>query len=293
MKFFTRYLWIIILIAMFPGNVNAQTTTPVELAFLVDGSGSITSSDFSIMLNGIADALVNPKCVPHNGTLELTVIQFGSGATVEVAPKLINSLTDAQNVASVIRNIVKDDGGTDYEAGFDLAIATVRFALSRQLINITTDGAPNSESGAIAARQRALNAGFDEIDAEGIGLSVANGRSAPTTNDPAVVNDPISFLRDNIVYPQPGLLSPPATWPPNKAGWVRLVNDANAFAATVCEKFQIVVSAETATPTVTPVPVAPVPVPEPITIVLFGTGLAGLATYAQRRKRGFKPTDSQ
>ena len=46
----------------------------------------------------------------------------------------------------------------------------------------------------------------------------------------------------------------------------------------------------TPTPTITPTPTPPEPVPEPMTILLFGTGLAGIG-MAARRKFGKKDTD--
>jgi hypothetical protein len=46
----------------------------------------------------------------------------------------------------------------------------------------------------------------------------------------------------------------------------------------------------TPTPTITPTPTPPEPVPEPMTILLFGTGLAGVG-LAARRKFGKKDTD--
>ena len=48
----------------------------------------------------------------------------------------------------------------------------------------------------------------------------------------------------------------------------------------------------TPTPTVTPTPTPPEPVPEPMTILLFGTGLAGIG-LAARRKFGKKDEDRE
>jgi hypothetical protein len=48
----------------------------------------------------------------------------------------------------------------------------------------------------------------------------------------------------------------------------------------------------TPTPTMTPTPTPPEPVPEPVTILLFGTGLAGIG-LAARRKFGKKGNDSK
>ncbi len=268
----------------------SQTNEVTELAFLVDGSGSISGADFSIMLNGIANAVSNPSCVPHDGGLELTVIQFASNAQLEVAPTRITSQADADRVAALVRGMGKLGSSTNYADAFNLAANTLRFVGSRQVINITTDGGPNepSASAHIAAVQNAINRGIDEIDAEGIALSTAQ-QSASGGID-AFNADPITVLRDQVVHPQPGLLSPPASWPPSKGGWVRLVSNAQEFANSVCQKFQIVLdpdqgSGGTVPPTATPGLAAPVNVPEPVTIMLFGSGLAALAGVAARRRR--------
>ena len=57
------------------GNVNAQPK--IQLAMVIDGSGSISPEDWTTILNGIADAVENN--LPHDGSVELTIIQFTTG----------------------------------------------------------------------------------------------------------------------------------------------------------------------------------------------------------------------
>lgn len=62
--------------------INA-TVVPIEarpftqLAMVLDGSGSISNSDWDLMRKGLANAIENESVFPHDGSVELTVVQFG------------------------------------------------------------------------------------------------------------------------------------------------------------------------------------------------------------------------
>jgi hypothetical protein len=214
------------------GNVAAQPAVKVQVAMILDGSGSISTSEWDVIKEGVASAVENSSCLPDDGTVELTVVQFGyaSGAKVEVGPVIITS-ANAGTVASQIRAMPKGDWGTPMAAAFTLAANTLSASPNfdpsiKQAINLATDGVPDSKANTETARNNAIatlqmTPTQDEIDAEGIGISNTNR----------------DWLRDRIVYPQPGYIAPPFAGP----GWVRVVADANEFAATVCEKFEQIV----------------------------------------------------
>ena len=209
----------------------AQSPT-IQLAFLIDGSSSITSGDFQIMKDGIALAIENSSCVPHDSSFELTIVQFSSTARTEITPIVLTG-ANAGTVGTQVRAISQLDTLTNYEAAVDLAITEVtgstNFGLfDSQVINIATDGSPTTgELDMAVLRNRATTAGFDEIDAEGI--SLASVTAVQT-----------------LAFPQPGTLHPPNPWPPASRGWVRLVSDFNEFANTVCAKFGVIVGTPTA-----------------------------------------------
>jgi hypothetical protein len=282
MKRIVILLWFVSMaILVFASTAMAQSTDRVQLAFIVDGSGSIDSGEFSVMRNGIADALQNNSCVPQDGRLELTVIQFSSDARVEVSPTIITT-SNVGTIASQIRNMSQLGNSTNYESAIDLAVAQVQgspnfSSFDRQVINFTTDGEPNL--GVLdmpVLRQRAINAGFEELDAEGIGLS----SSSTNENDVSGVGISSIAVLEQLVFPQPASVHPPLPWPPTSGGWVRVVDDVNAFASTVCQKFQVTVN-----PGPTPTPVPPPDIPEPITLVLFGMGSAAVGLYANRKRK--------
>ena len=222
----------------------------VQLAMILDGSGSISSADWTIMKNGLADAVENPGCVPHDGSVELTVIQFSNNAALEVGPIVITD-ANAADVADDIRGISQLGGYTCISCGLCLAADTLANspcfdASVKQAINLVTDGAPNrcscytggdcgytgssctdanAKLSAECAREYLLatlgmTPDQDEIDAEFIG---SQGSAS-------------NWLRDEIVWPEPGYYAPPFDDP----GWVRLIANASEFAETICEKFEII-----------------------------------------------------
>jgi len=228
---------------------NPPSQVKVQLAMILDGSGSISSSEWSIMVNGLADAVKNPSCTPQDGSVELTVIQFGGlfnpHAQIEIGPTVITD-TNVIALANQIENISKIGGYTPLACGIILAADTLAdspnfCSCAKQALNIVTDGEPNcccdgySGSGcgssngkdsAVDARNYAIatlemTADQDEIDVEGVGIE----------------NENRDWLKDSIVYPQPGYIAPPFD---HGRGWVRVVANYTEFANTICEKFQVV-----------------------------------------------------
>lgn len=219
---------------------------------ILDGSGSIGSGDWTIMLDGIAAALRDPTIFPYDSSVELTVIQFSGDysdgdnmAWVEVGPVVITDTPSDpgyyDDIATDIQAIVQDDDRTPTYAGIELAQTTLEGSgnhpdnggdFSRQVFNLVTDGAPNEyppgySSGKEAAEAyrdvlvASLNSGEDEFDAEGVGISLSN----------------IDWLKNEIVWPEPGYEAPPFD---QGAGWVRSVSDYTEFANTIGEKFQVI-----------------------------------------------------
>ncbi len=230
-------------------DVTSGTSEFTQFALILDGSNSIDPLDWDIMRDGIAAAIRDPECFPQDGSVELTVIQFGTNsycARIEVPPTIIDD-TNYDSIATTIENMVQGHGWTPMAAGIYLAANqlynSVNFNPSyRQVINLVTDGVPNVCSGpndlcgttwtteaqgkicAKNARDYLINLlqmteDQDEFDAEAVGTQTE-----------------VDWLKDNIVWPQPGYTD----WPPSGPGWVRYVDDYTEFADTICEKFTII-----------------------------------------------------
>jgi hypothetical protein len=228
------------LAAMSVGHVAANGKVTTQLGLILDGSGSISDAEWAIITDGVASAVENSSCLPDDGTVEVTVVQFSTTAKVEVGPVVITG-ANVGAVADQIRNNISQMGGTTCIAcGFHVAAdalhASPNFDTSiKQALNLATDGAPNvcdptwacpnAMTNAVSARDYAITLlGMDtdtqdEIDAEGIGISDANR----------------AWLKDNIVWPQPGSIATVPPYPP--PGWVKQVENATEFAESMCEKF--------------------------------------------------------
>ena len=219
----------VVLTAFAAITMPASAAVEVQIGMALDGSGSIGSADWGIIVNGVADAVDDSACVHHDGTVELTVVSFPGG--LQVGPVVITS-TNAAAVATSIRAITYPAGSsTPMAAGIsdtaDAMSGSPHFDPAiKQVINIATDGVPTDVAAAELARDNAITTlqmtTQDEIDAEGIGITDGNR----------------DWLRDEIVYPQPGNIATvgmPATYIP---GWVCVVVDAQEFADSMCEKFK-------------------------------------------------------
>ena len=148
----------------------------LDLAICLDGSGSVSNSDWTLQLEGLALAIENPAVVPHNNTVRLTVIQFSSGVDLEVPPIVIDG-GNATDVADRVRAIGQVRLGTDMAACIDLAtsvISTARPVALQRVIDLSTDG-EQTEGNAYRAVNDAVAAGIDAINAIGIGPNIDVG----------------------------------------------------------------------------------------------------------------------
>lgn len=145
-----------------------------DICIALDGSGSMGSANFSIQINATADQIEDSSVVPTDGTIAFTIVQFGSVSTVEVSRTIIDSPATATTLANDIRNITYEGGST----AMHLAIADcaseldVADTLSKQIIDLSTDGVPNDLTATRAAADAAMTAGVDAINAIGTGSGV-------------------------------------------------------------------------------------------------------------------------
>ncbi len=260
-------------------NVSAiGETDPAQLAMVLDGSGSISGDDWDIMLEGLATAIEDVGCFPHDGSVELTVIQFGGNSNSSVnarlelgGPKVItDDVGDPgyyKTVAEDVRNIDKyfnewwNKSYTPTACGIARAADTLKvsenFDTHRHVISLVTDGQPNAvyniengdykiepgsegtspehfqngKASAVIARDYLISAlsmteDQDELDAVAVGSNLD-----------------IPWLRDSIVWPQPGY----DIWPSPDSGWVHTVSNYTEFAQTIDEQFELIFNRITST----------------------------------------------
>jgi len=219
-------------------GVTGPTPTPgdvvIQVAFLLDSSGSIGSGNWYIIVNGLADAVEDSRCFPDDGSVELTVIRFGcEQADVPVGPVVITS-GNADSVADDIRDISYWSAPcTSIDEAFDEARQALKnspnFSRSvKQAINLVTDGIADCPSCAVDSRDDCIQ-DLLMTEEQAVICCEAIGSGAD-----------IDWLRDEICFPQDGCEWPVGDPEPDCDGWVRQVEDAEEFAETICEKLEAI-----------------------------------------------------
>ena len=229
-----------LVVALSSVPVQATNGGLIQLGLCIDGSGSIPSGDFTVMIDGIAEAIRNN--LPHDGTVELSVVQFADNgpAVIEIAPTVINSDATAEAVATAVEGITQLYEFTSMADGVWLTWNAMKnspnFAgASKQIINLATDGVPNE---LLSLAPGTTFDPYDDVEMV-VGWAVAEGLDELDAEAITSGAD-VAWLRDYVVYPQPGYEAPPFAGP----GWVRYVDTFEEFAATIGEKFEIIVPPE-------------------------------------------------
>ncbi len=170
---------------------------------LLDSSGSISPSDFQLELDGTVAALNAAIVGPSFGPLRVTVIQFGSTSSIE-CQQTVNSQATLNALTACIAAIVKGGGNTCMTCAYDsvtteLGISPLTGANDRSIVDLVTDGNPNSEASTTTAVANAIAAGLDSNVALAVGqfidlpflASITHPGASPGPIDPSPLPDPL------------------------------------------------------------------------------------------------------
>jgi hypothetical protein len=146
----------------------AQTTVDLQLALMVDASGSVNQYRFELQKRGYVDALRNPRVLSailggRTQSIAATMVQWtGPFLHVEVLPwTLLKDEASIKSAALVIERTPRAlfGGGTSISGAIDHAMSLFPqspFKAERQVMDISGDGSNNSGRSVTRARDEAV-----------------------------------------------------------------------------------------------------------------------------------------
>jgi len=160
------------------GAVQAKANV-LELALLIDGSGSISTTDFALQIEAYEDILDNNFWTTFvepsiYDSVLIGAWEFGDDVAF-IGEQLVDDDTDAQALADLIAATPQDDGLTNMTGALNAAQSWFGSNSVRgdRTVDVSTDGFPNVSGPAAAiAAADAIRAEGGIVNAIGVGPGV-------------------------------------------------------------------------------------------------------------------------
>ena len=153
---------LVVLLLLLPINSIAQV---FDVIFVMDGSGSISSTDFRLQKDGIIAALNNSVIVPRDGSIAIALVQFANYSTrTEIPHTVVDSDQDITTIVNQVDAIVQIGGLTNPGDGIASASSLLN-AIGQpglnQSICLSTDGLRNAGQDVATALNNARTSSVD------------------------------------------------------------------------------------------------------------------------------------
>lgn len=196
--------------------VPASAAT-LELALAIDGSGSISASNFALQRDAYVSVLSDLSVLPRDGSVAIGVYLFSSNVQTVFSFAEITAANHGALIAAV-QAMVRPAGNTNIAGAITTAtndIFSNSISSDRQLIDVSTDGA-NNIGNLANARNAAIAAGIEQVNCIGIGngancsnVIAGTGAFSLQANN---FEDFEAALRKKIVREVTGGVPEPTTW---------------------------------------------------------------------------------
>lgn len=140
-------------LSVLPLSASAQSCVDVALVMALDGSGSVTATEYRFQQDAVASALRHPevlKTIEQAGTVAITVIKWGTAeqSTHETPWVVIHNAQDAEQLARKVETMPRRVWGNT-GLGAAMARSLVKFeelsmCAERMIVNISGDGRDTS-----------------------------------------------------------------------------------------------------------------------------------------------------
>lgn len=125
-------------------SAGAANAVAIELALVLDASGSINATEWTLQTDAYRDAI--NAAVPTDGSVAISVIRFAETATVVRAMTTISSAGDRSALATFFDTLSQagNGGTTCISCGITAAEGTLTGTATRSIIDVSTDGGFNT-----------------------------------------------------------------------------------------------------------------------------------------------------